>query len=70
MSTILLVEARFYPHLNDMLLAGARRAVESAGHKHETMTAKATKAIRYGASAPCPGEAWPWRAHARGAAQR
>ena len=24
MSTILLVEARFYPHLNDMLLAGAR----------------------------------------------
>ena len=24
MSTILLAEARFYPHLNDMLLAGAR----------------------------------------------
>ena len=38
MSTILLVEARFYPHLNDMLLDGARRAVEAAGHKHETMT--------------------------------
>ena len=38
MSTILLVEARFYPHINDMLLAGARRAVEAAGHKHETMT--------------------------------
>ena len=38
MSTILLVEARFYPHLNDMLLAGARSAVEAAGHKHETMT--------------------------------
>ena len=38
MSTILLVEARFYPHLNDMLLAGARRAIEAAGHKHETMT--------------------------------
>ena len=38
MSTILLVEARFYPHLNDMLLAGARRSVEAAGHKHETMT--------------------------------
>ena len=38
MSTILLVEARFYPHLNDMLRAGARRAVEAAGHKHETMT--------------------------------
>jgi 6,7-dimethyl-8-ribityllumazine synthase len=38
MSTILLVEARFYPHLSDMLLAGARAAVEAAGHKHETMT--------------------------------
>ena len=38
MSTILLVEARFYGHLNDMLLAGARRAVEAAGHKHETLT--------------------------------
>jgi 6,7-dimethyl-8-ribityllumazine synthase len=38
MSTFLLVEARFYPHLNDMLLTGARRAIEAAGHKHETMT--------------------------------
>lgn len=38
MSTFLLVEARFYPHLNDMLLAGARRAIEAAGHKTETMT--------------------------------
>ena len=38
MSTILLVEARFYPHLNDMLLDGARKAIEAAGHKHETLT--------------------------------
>jgi 6,7-dimethyl-8-ribityllumazine synthase len=38
MSTFLLVEARFYPHLNDMLLEGARQAVEAAGHKHETLT--------------------------------
>ena len=38
MSTILLVEARFYPHLNDMLLAGARAAIEAAGHRHETLT--------------------------------
>jgi len=38
MSTFLLVEARFYPHFNDMLLAGARKAVEAAGHKHETLT--------------------------------
>jgi 6,7-dimethyl-8-ribityllumazine synthase len=38
MSTILLAEARFYPDLNDMLLAGARAAIEAAGHKHETLT--------------------------------
>jgi 6,7-dimethyl-8-ribityllumazine synthase len=37
-ATILLAEARFYPHLNDMLLAGARAAVEAAGHRHETLT--------------------------------
>ena len=37
-ATILLVEARFYPHLNDMLLEGARAAIEAAGHKHETIT--------------------------------
>ena len=38
MATVLLIEARFYPHLNDMLLAGARAAIEAAGHKHETLT--------------------------------
>ena len=38
MSTFLLVEARFYPHLNDMLLEGARAAIEAAGHKHQTLT--------------------------------
>jgi 6,7-dimethyl-8-ribityllumazine synthase len=38
MAKILLVEARFYPHLSDMLLEGARAAVEAAGHKHETIT--------------------------------
>jgi 6,7-dimethyl-8-ribityllumazine synthase len=38
MATILLAEARFYPHLNDMLLAGARAAAEAAGHSHETLT--------------------------------
>jgi 6,7-dimethyl-8-ribityllumazine synthase len=37
-ATVLLVEARFYPHLNDMLLDGARKAIEAAGHKHETLT--------------------------------
>jgi 6,7-dimethyl-8-ribityllumazine synthase len=38
MSTFLLVEARFYPHLNDMLLAGAHKAIEAAGHKTEILT--------------------------------
>ena len=38
MAIFLLVEARFYPHLNDMLLEGARAAIEAAGHKHETLT--------------------------------
>ncbi len=38
MATILIVEARFYDHLNDMLLSGARAAIEAAGHAHETIT--------------------------------
>ncbi|MET0309727.1 MAG: 6,7-dimethyl-8-ribityllumazine synthase [Sphingomonas sp.] len=38
MAKILIVEARFYSHLNDLLLAGARAAIEEAGHSHETVT--------------------------------
>ncbi len=38
MATVLIAEARFYPHLNDMLLEGARSALEAAGHEHETIT--------------------------------
>jgi len=38
MARILIVEARFYAHLNDLLLAGARAAIEAAGHGHETVT--------------------------------
>lgn len=38
MGKILIVEARFYAHLNDMLIAGARAAIEAAGHTHETIT--------------------------------
>ena len=38
MAHLLIVEARFYAHLNDMLLAGARAAIEAAGHTHETVT--------------------------------
>jgi 6,7-dimethyl-8-ribityllumazine synthase len=35
---ILIAEARFYAHLNDMLLAGARAAINKAGHSLETVT--------------------------------
>jgi 6,7-dimethyl-8-ribityllumazine synthase len=28
----------FYAHLNDLLLAGTRAAIEAAGHEHETVT--------------------------------
>ena len=38
MARILIVEARFYEHLNDLLLAGARAAIEAAGHGHEIDT--------------------------------
>ena len=38
MGKILIVEARFYAHLNDLLLEGARAAIEAAGHAHETIT--------------------------------
>jgi 6,7-dimethyl-8-ribityllumazine synthase len=38
MARVLIAEARFYAHLNDMLVAGARAAIEAAGHDHETVT--------------------------------
>ena len=38
MAKLLIVEARFYDHLNDLLLDGARSAIEAAGHTHETIT--------------------------------
>jgi 6,7-dimethyl-8-ribityllumazine synthase len=38
MAKILIVEARFYDRLNDMLLAGARAAIEAAGHSAEVLT--------------------------------
>jgi len=38
MARVLIVEARFYDHLNDLLVAGARAAIEAAGHSHETIT--------------------------------
>ena len=38
MARILIVEARFYAHLNDMLIAGARAALEADGHDVEVLT--------------------------------
>ena len=38
MAKVLIAEARFYAHLSDLLLAGARAAIEAAGHAHETIT--------------------------------
>lgn len=38
MARFLIVEARFYDHLNDLLVAGARGALERAGHTVEALT--------------------------------
>jgi 6,7-dimethyl-8-ribityllumazine synthase len=38
MARFLIVEARFYDHLNDMLIAGARAALESKGHDVDILT--------------------------------
>ncbi len=38
MAKFLIVEARFYDHLNDMLVAGAKAALVNAGHEVEVIT--------------------------------
>jgi 6,7-dimethyl-8-ribityllumazine synthase len=38
MARFLIVEARIYDHLNDMLVAGAREALKAAGHKADVIT--------------------------------
>ena len=38
MAKFLIVEARFYDHLNDMLVAGAKAALKAAGHEFEVVT--------------------------------
>lgn len=38
MARFLIVEARFYGELNDMLIAGAKSAIEVAGHESEVLT--------------------------------
>jgi 6,7-dimethyl-8-ribityllumazine synthase len=37
MAKFLIVEARFYDHLNDMLVAGAKAALKAAGHEFEVV---------------------------------
>ena len=38
MSKFLIIEARFYDHLNNMLVAGAKAALKAAGHQVEVIT--------------------------------
>jgi 6,7-dimethyl-8-ribityllumazine synthase len=38
MAKFCIVEARFYDHLNDMLVAGAKSALKAAGHQVEVIT--------------------------------
>ena len=38
MAKFLIVEARFYDHLNDMLIQGAKAALEEAGHHADVLT--------------------------------
>lgn len=38
MAKFLIVEARFYDYLNDLLIAGATAALEAAGHRAEVLT--------------------------------
>lgn len=38
MAKFLIVEARFYDHLNDQLIAGARAVLEKGGHEVEVVT--------------------------------
>jgi 6,7-dimethyl-8-ribityllumazine synthase len=38
MAKFLIVEARFYDHLNDLLIEGAQAALEVAGHRADVIT--------------------------------
>ncbi|NBW74949.1 MAG: 6,7-dimethyl-8-ribityllumazine synthase [Sphingomonadaceae bacterium] len=38
MAKFLIVEARFYDHLNDQLIAGAKAALNAAGHQADVIT--------------------------------
>jgi len=38
MAKFLIVEARFYDHLNDLLIEGAKAALDEGGHRYEVVT--------------------------------
>jgi 6,7-dimethyl-8-ribityllumazine synthase len=38
MAKFLIVEARWYDHLNDLLIAGAQTTLDDAGHQYEVLT--------------------------------
>jgi 6,7-dimethyl-8-ribityllumazine synthase len=38
LAKFLIVEARFYAHLNDLLIKGAKAALKAAGHEFEVIT--------------------------------
>lgn len=38
MARFLIVEARWYDHLNDLLIEGAKAALDAAGHQHEVLS--------------------------------
>jgi 6,7-dimethyl-8-ribityllumazine synthase len=38
MAHVLIAEARFYDHLNDLLVAGAKGAIDAQGHTAEVLT--------------------------------
>ena len=60
MAHVLIVEARFYSHLNDMLLDGVRSALEAEGHSHETVTVPgALEVPAPSRSRPIPGAMMP-----------
>ena len=45
MAKFLIVEARFYDHLNDMLVAGAKAALKAKGHEVEVITVPGAREI-------------------------
>jgi 6,7-dimethyl-8-ribityllumazine synthase len=45
MAKFLIVEARFYDHLNDMLVSGAKAALKAKGHEVEVITVPGALAI-------------------------